>query len=114
MKKLADAPEFLGFLFELPKYENNLLLWKELSLDEAKKNLQDLLDLLKATAPEDWEKEKLENLTINWIKERGGKNGDYLWPLRVALSGQKNSPGPLEIAWALGKQETLKRIQQAL
>jgi glutamyl-tRNA synthetase len=114
MKKIADAPELLGFLFELPRYESGLLLWKELSLEDAKKNLQALSDLLKSVAPENWEKEKLENLTINWIKERGGKNGDFLWPLRVALSGQKNSPGPLEIAWALGREETLARIAKVI
>ena len=36
-----------------------------------------------------------------------------LWPMRVALSGQKNSPGPFEIAWVLGKEKTLQRINQA-
>lgn len=114
MKKIADAPELLSFLFVLPEYESSLLLWKELNMGDAKNNLQALSDLLKAVAPENWEKEKLENMTINWIKERGGKNGDYLWPLRVALSGQKNSPGPLEIAWALGKEETLARIAKII
>ena len=114
MKKLADAPEILGFFFKLPDYETDLLVWKGLSLEETKKNLLSLSDLLKTVTPENWEKEKLEKLTIDWIKERGGKNGDYLWPLRVALSGQKNSPGPLEIAWALGQTETLARISKSL
>jgi glutamyl-tRNA synthetase len=114
MKKLADAPEFLGFFFKLPEYDKQLLLFKQMTPAQAKENLQALSDLLAAVGPDDWEKEKLETLTLNWIKERGGKNGDYLWPLRYALSGQKNSPGPLEIAWALGKEETLARIAKAI
>ena len=40
--------------------------------------------------------------------------GDFLWPLRVALSGQKESPGPFEIIWVLGKNETLRRLNIAL
>jgi hypothetical protein len=37
-----------------------------------------------------------------------------LWPLRVALSGKKNSAGPMEIAEVLGKEKTLFRIKKAL
>ncbi|MFH1308774.1 MAG: hypothetical protein ABIH51_02050, partial [Patescibacteria group bacterium] len=40
--------------------------------------------------------------------------GRLLWPLRVALSGKKNSPSPFEIGEVLGKQETLKRIKKAI
>ena len=40
--------------------------------------------------------------------------GQLLWPLRVALSGKKASPGPFEIAEILGKNKTLERIQNAL
>ena len=40
-------------------------------------------------------------------------SGELLWPLRVALTGQKASPSPFEIAEILGKEKTLKRIQQA-
>ncbi|MDP2930584.1 MAG: glutamate--tRNA ligase, partial [bacterium] len=39
--------------------------------------------------------------------------GRLLWPLRVALSGREKSPGPFEIAEILGKEKTLKRIEQA-
>jgi len=34
--------------------------------------------------------------------------------LRVALSGQKDSPGPFEIAEVLEKKETLKRVKKAI
>jgi len=34
--------------------------------------------------------------------------------LRVALTGLKKSPGPFEIAEALGKEETLVRVNVAL
>ena len=39
--------------------------------------------------------------------------GEILWPLRVALSGKKASAPPFEIAEILGKEKTLKRLNQA-
>ncbi len=42
------------------------------------------------------------------------KKGELLWPLRVALSGEEKSPSPFEIAWTIGKSETLDRIEASL
>ena len=39
--------------------------------------------------------------------------GEVLWPLRVALSGKKQSPDPFTLAFVLGREETLARIQTA-
>lgn len=46
--------------------------------------------------------------------QKGFSAGELYWPLRVALSGQKNSPSPAEIAWAIGKKESIKRIENAI
>jgi len=110
MKKLEDIVEMTSFLFELPDYEEGLLSWKTLSVTDAKNNLKDLKIELEKISDKDWAKENLETRILNWIKEGGKKNGDYLWPLRVALTGLKNSPGPFEVAAALGKEESLKRL----
>jgi Glutamyl- and glutaminyl-tRNA synthetases len=40
--------------------------------------------------------------------------GYLLWPLRVALCGQKMSIGPFEMADVLGKEKTAKRIDAAI
>ncbi|MBI3261475.1 glutamate--tRNA ligase, partial [Candidatus Berkelbacteria bacterium] len=42
------------------------------------------------------------------------KNGDLFWPVRVALSGLEASPGPHELIWALGKEESIKRLKAAI
>ena len=45
----------------------------------------------------------------------GIKNGQLLWPLRVALSGTPVTPGgAIEIAVLLGKEESIARIDAAL
>ena len=40
------------------------------------------------------------------------KNGQVLWPVRTALTGKQFTPGgAIEIAYILGKEESLRRIQ---
>ncbi len=46
------------------------------------------------------------------ISEVGKKNGQVLWPLRVALSGEEFSPGSFEMAYILGKEASLERIKK--
>ena len=56
-----------------------------------------------------WERE-----IKNWLLENNYKTGDFLWPLRVALSGQKQSPSPFEILACLDYDSTKKRIELCL
>lgn len=114
MKKLSDVVELTDFLFALPDYEQSLLLYKDLDLNVIKKNLSDIQTELEKIEELNWTKNYLEKELLTWIKENGRKNGDYLWPLRVSLSGLKHSPSPFEIAQALGKKESLERIDRAL
>ena len=37
-----------------------------------------------------------------------------LWPLRVAITGKKASPGVFEVMAVLGKEKVLVRVEQAL
>lgn len=114
MKKLSDAEELTSFLFKLPEYEKELLLWKNLNINEIKNNLNLIQVEFDKITKENWTKEKLEEYLLNWLKDSNRKNGDFLWPLRVSLSGLKNSPSPFEIADAIGKDESLSRIKIAL
>ena len=40
--------------------------------------------------------------------------GELLHPVRYALSGQDKSPDPFAIAFIIGKNETLSRLQKAI
>jgi len=114
MKKLEDVIELTDFLFELPHFEKDLLCWKTLTLENAKNNLSALAIELKKIEEANWNKESLESSILTWIKNNEGKNGDYLWPMRVSLTGLKNSPGPFEVAYALGKEGTIRRLEKSL
>ena len=114
LKTLQDIVNITGFFFKQPEYPQELLLWKNLTLEAAKNNLKEIAEILQDIKETDWTKENLEEEIFMYLKSHDKKNGDYLWPWRVAVTGEKNSPSPFEVSWALGKEETLKRINKIL
>ena len=66
---------------------------------------------------ESWDDNTWDTLTLieeKLLAEAGDKKGDLLWPLRVALTGAERSPSPAQVAWVLGRNESLKRLKQAI
>jgi glutamyl/glutaminyl-tRNA synthetase len=67
------------------------------------------IDLIFASLSKEWEAEiKL------WLSDNQKQTGDYLWPLRVALSGKIKSPSPFELLAILSKEEVEYRIHEVL
>ena len=48
------------------------------------------------------------------IAEMELKNGQVLWPIRVALSNKSESPGVFELSYALGFEKTINRLKNCL
>ena len=45
----------------------------------------------------------------------GMKNGQVLWPVRIAITGLASTPGgATEMAYLLGREETLARLGRSL
>ncbi len=64
---------------------------------------------------DNWTEESVHETLLALPKELGVKNGVVLWPVRTALSGKQFTPGgAIEIAWILGKDESLRRIDTAI
>ena len=105
------------FYFTEPKYAARLLLPKStLSQDDLlRKVLSGLWEthtlLRQLSAYTSWQEERIQQQVWEHA-ERQGKSL-ILWPLRVALSGRDKSPGPFGIAQAIGKRQSLRRIQRA-
>lgn len=112
IKNLSEISLHFSFFFKDIEYDKSLLIWKNLSEKQILDNLKEILAIFENI--NNWQLKILEEKIISYIKENDKKNGDYLWPLRVALSGLKFSPSPFENAWILGKNESLKRIKQAI
>ena len=58
--------------------------------------------------------EEIEALFNQVVKEEGMKLGKLAQPVRVALTGATVSPGIYDVILLLGKEESLKRLNQAL
>ena len=89
------------------------LVWKTQTKEEACERLLAVRALLD-TQGDFSSIAALESQVRGLITEKGWGNGDTLWPLRVSLSGMKQSPSPFELLWAYGKARSLARIDEAL
>jgi glutamyl-tRNA synthetase len=91
-------------------YENKK---QKSSIQSSKDALEFCLPILKGIA--DWSESALHDALIEKIAAAGYKNGTVLWPLRIAISGQMSTPGgAIEIAWLIGRDETLRRVRDGL
>ena len=61
-----------------------------------------------------WTNESLFECLKSVAVDNGLKNGQVLYPVRIALTGLETTPGGAsEIASILGKEETLRRLRKA-
>lgn len=114
-EKLSDIPEQVDFFDKLPEYDNELYTHKKM-----KTNPENSLEALNAALPvleaiDDWTKENIHDELIALVERLELKNGRILWPVRVAVSGKAFTPGGgVELAYILGKDETIARIKKGI
>ncbi|HAU08044.1 MAG: glutamate--tRNA ligase [Candidatus Yanofskybacteria bacterium RIFOXYD1_FULL_44_17] len=110
LDKLTDVINY-SYFWETPVYNKDLLKWKKATLEESIEALRKVRDII--DHQEFTDKEALRLGLDDLAKISGGDRGLIYWPLRAALSGKEKSPDPIEIAFVLGKEESLKRIDEA-
>ncbi len=106
---LTKAGEY-DYFFDTPVYETEILQWK--NDDELLAVLPRLTALLSLLESANFSSPESIKAAIWDYAETTGR-GEVLWPLRVALSGKKQSPDPFTLAFILGKVETLQRLETA-
>ena len=112
-----QVPGMIRFLAELPEYDAELFTHKKMKTNPtvACEALQLVTPVLEGIDEAQWTEPVLHDRLMACIQEAGRKNGAVLWPLRIAISGQASTPGgAIEIAYLLGKEETLRRIALGL
>jgi len=116
LKTLADAgPMLKPFLLDDLDYDPKLFLNEKMKVDKAMVVLALENSIPALEALEDYSSEEsIKACLIDVIAKLGLKNGQILWPLRVALSNEEYSPGVFELTHVLGKALTLKRLKAAL
>lgn len=115
IETFIDVKDQIDFFDELPDYDIAMYTHKKMKTNEeiSLEVLKDLLPILEKQ--EDYSVDALNTVCMNYISEKGIKNGQGLWPLRTAVSGKQSSPGgAYEIMEILGKEESLNRIRVAI
>lgn len=104
----------IAYYFETPEYDHTLLYWKGKEDKEATtKHLNWVKSTLENTSVDIFDDlEKIKNLIFGYATEVG--RGEVLWPLRVSLCGKEKSPDPFNLIYILGKNESIKRITDAI
>ena len=111
-----DQVKEFKYFFAEPEYETDLLVWKKSDLAGVKKALELAKKVLESKIEWAIFDEKYIRAELDQLAERGfgGDRGAVYWPLRAALSGEKFSPDPVQIARIIGRKKTLTRIEKAI
>ncbi len=115
VSRLTDFDVAIAPYLALLPYDASILVWKKADAADASAHLQRILTLLTDIDENIFGTvDLLEAAIKEYITREGMQNGNTLWPLRVALSGQEKSATPFEVLWVLGKEESLRRIEHAI
>jgi len=112
---LSSIPSNIDFIDCLPDYDVSLYVHKKMKTtpENSLENLKAVLPVLRGI--EDWNEQNVHDAVLNLVQQMGIKNGQMLWPIRTALTGKEVSPGgAIEIADILGKEETIRRIEEGI
>lgn len=115
LETLNDIPGLVEFFKTLPEYGTELYTHKKMKTNDeiALSSLEAALPVLENLA--DWNTTSIHDALMALVGELGIKNGQLLWPVRTALSGEPTSPGgAMELADILGKEESLRRIRKGI
>ena len=115
LETFGDIPNQIDFLDEVPNYDNELYVNKKMKTDEAVAKTALELSLKRLEGVSEWNNDNLFTELKALAEESGMKNGQIMYPVRIALSGKAATPGgATEIAVLIGKGETLQRIKTAI
>ena len=112
LETLNDIARLVDFFDTLPEYSTELYIHKKMKTTE-----EIALSSLKASLPvleqlSDWNETTIHDTLMSLVQELGIKNGQLLWPIRTALSGESTSPGgAMKLEDIMGKEESLSRIK---
>ncbi len=112
---LSEIPEKLAFLPTVAEHTTEMYCHKKFKLDE--EGAKESLILVKEAYEkiDNWCEQEIHDCLIKLAQDNGKKNGVIMWPARVALCGLESTPGgAVELADIIGKEETLKRLDNAI
>lgn len=115
IETFGQIAEQISFVKNLPDYSLDLFTNKKMKTDAevAKQALPLIKEVL--LQEQEWTNDALFSALKSLAEANQMKNGQILYPARIAFSGLETTPGgATELAVVLGKEECLRRIDIAL
>ena len=110
---ISDFDHLTHYFFEAPKKYDDKAFKKAIKPD-TEGILRHIEAIIKAINDEYFETEYIQSQIKTWINNENIGFGKVMMPLRLALVGSLQGPDVFEIAFLIGKNETLKRIENLL
>lgn len=115
LETLNDIAPLVEFFKALPEYGTELYTHKKMKTDDAiaLASLEAAIPVLEEMT--EWNETAIHDRLMALVGELGIKNGQLLWPVRTALSGEPTSPGgAIELVDILGKEESIRRMKKGV
>ena len=106
INKTSEINSFARFFWDSPDVD------KKLFGENYKNHLKDALDAIQKVGK--WELEDLNKELMDKIETKGYKTGNFFMSLRIAVTGSKFTPPINDSIIVLGKDETIKRLNNVL
>ena len=113
LKYLTDAAEMVHFLFTEPKVPAaDQIIPKKLDAAKTKEILEAAKDFVSGIFGKTHE--EAEEAARSEAEKLGVKLGDFMMPIRMAVTGSRVSPPLIGSIWILGKEKSIARIEKTL
>lgn len=114
LRNPKEVKEAIEFYFNEKDATKELLLNEKMKVTEeiAQKSLKMAKEKLEKI--DDFSETNIQQTLLGIVEELKVKNGQVLWPFRAALTGEEFSPGAFEVAYALGKEKVIKKLEKTL
>ncbi|MBE5761309.1 MAG: glutamate--tRNA ligase [Clostridiales bacterium] len=114
-ERLDSMASLFTFLDDMPEVDVELYTHKKMKTNPevAKTALESSIPAFEQI--DDWTMDNIHAAMLKTVETLGCKNGQVMWPVRIAITGMASTPGgATEIAALLGKDETVRRLKAAL
>jgi len=112
LERLSDVAKFHYFNpDDKPEYSRDLLKWKEYDYPAIESSLRETKQIIEHLSVGD---QSVLREAFDALAGKIGDKGLVYWPFRVALTGEKASADPIDIAISLSQEVVIQRIDRAL
>jgi glutamyl-tRNA synthetase len=113
LRTLGEAAHAVSFFYTPEiEYETPMLVQKGMDVSRTRVALEQARDLLSSSGA--WDHDAMETPMRALAEELGLKTGQLFGSVRVAVSGRTATPPLFAMMEVLGREQTLRRIEQAI